>query len=440
MKKIYSLLTLFVFTLAAMAQSVTTVIDFKTNPFGVAGKVTTSPYTHTYENITFTLEKGKGSSINLSSSEWRFYKGNVFKLEVSGTITKVAFTGDSTNAQYSDLTKITQGGTALGADGVWMGSQENMVEFSNTKQVRIAKLEITYTPGAGAVAAPTFSLEKDTFNTPQTLTLMAEAGATIYYTLDGKTPTTASMQYTAPINMEKDDTYMVSAIAVKDGKTSPVAKKTYVIDFPGINEAAYKNSMLGKTALDGFTKETASQDSVFDVWTVTQYGTTANGYVNKKRHAAVATLITPVINLEGVYNIFVSFDESANYFEYEAVNYFAEQAKVKVREEGGEWVDFALTTRANGTANDFVNTGKVSLEAYKGKKIQFGFFYTSTAQHAGRWQIKNFLVSADVTKITGIGNVKKETRNNVIYDLSGRRVNKAERGIYIINGKKTLVK
>ena len=41
---------------------------------------------------------------------------------------------------------------------------------------------------------------------------------------------------------------------------------------------------------------------------------------------------------------------------------------------------------------------------------------------------------------TGIENVEVESASNVIYDLTGRRVEIAERGIYIINGKKVLVK
>ena len=41
---------------------------------------------------------------------------------------------------------------------------------------------------------------------------------------------------------------------------------------------------------------------------------------------------------------------------------------------------------------------------------------------------------------TGVENVEVESASNVIYDLTGRQVNAVERGIYIINGKKVLVK
>ena len=39
---------------------------------------------------------------------------------------------------------------------------------------------------------------------------------------------------------------------------------------------------------------------------------------------------------------------------------------------------------------------------------------------------------------TGIGEVETETENAVIYDLAGRRVQKAQKGLYIVNGKKVI--
>ena len=41
------------------------------------------------------------------------------------------------------------------------------------------------------------------------------------------------------------------------------------------------------------------------------------------------------------------------------------------------------------------------------------------------------------TKVEGLG--VKDAAGNV-YDLSGRKVSKAQRGVYIVNGKKVLVK
>ena len=75
-----------------------------------------------------------------------------------------------------------------------------------------------------SVAAPTFSGETQFAESTQ-VTMSAEAGASIHYTLDGSTPTGASAAYSAPLTLT--DTTTVKAIAVKDGVSSSVTSRTY---------------------------------------------------------------------------------------------------------------------------------------------------------------------------------------------------------------------
>ena len=54
---------------------------------------------------------------------------------------------------------------------------------------------------------------------------------------------------------------------------------------------------------------------------------------------------------------------------------------------------------------------------------------------------QNHLVSLNGNTATGIQNVSASETNGMIYDLTGQRVEKpTQKGIYLINGKKVLVK
>ena len=76
------------------------------------------------------------------------------------------------------------------------------------------------------VAEPVISPDDGTeFLTTQDVTITAESGATIHYTLDGTDPTTSSPTYSVPITLTATTT--VKAIAVKDGATSSVASATF---------------------------------------------------------------------------------------------------------------------------------------------------------------------------------------------------------------------
>ena len=74
------------------------------------------------------------------------------------------------------------------------------------------------------VAAPTFAGETQ-FETSTTVSMTAETGATIHYTLDGSTPTASSTLYSAPITLTETTT--VKAIAIKNGVSSSVTERVY---------------------------------------------------------------------------------------------------------------------------------------------------------------------------------------------------------------------
>jgi len=90
----------------------------------------------------------------------------------------------------------------------------------------VAKISQASSPKA---ATPVFSPVAGTYDSPQSVTITdATTGATVYYTTNGKTPTTSSAKYTAAIKVSVTET--IEAIAVATGYTnSAVASAEYTI-------------------------------------------------------------------------------------------------------------------------------------------------------------------------------------------------------------------
>jgi uncharacterized repeat protein (TIGR03803 family) len=101
-------------------------------------------------------------------------------------------------------------------------------------------------------AAPTFSPTAGTYISAQSVKLAsATAGAIIYYTTNGTTPTTKSTKYTKPIVVSTDDT--IKTIAVATGYLdSAVADAAYVINpDAGIISTIAGTGKAGKTGAGG---------------------------------------------------------------------------------------------------------------------------------------------------------------------------------------------
>jgi N-acetylneuraminic acid mutarotase len=90
----------------------------------------------------------------------------------------------------------------------------------------------TYTINLPTAATPTLSVAAGTYTSTQSVSIADKTtGATIYYTLDGSTPTTGSAKYSSALKVGQTTT--INAIAVATGYlNSDVASATYTINLP----------------------------------------------------------------------------------------------------------------------------------------------------------------------------------------------------------------
>ena len=98
------------------------------------------------------------------------------------------------------------------------------------------------------------SLASGTYTTYQNVTLTAtdnfDSNPTIYYTLNGTTPTTSSTRYTGPINIYKNSTTLKFMAVDAAGNQAPVQTMTYIIDLPIIDFNTSKVYSTIQGALD----------------------------------------------------------------------------------------------------------------------------------------------------------------------------------------------
>ena len=276
----------------------------------------------TIDGITLSTTSGMKDA---SNGHLRLYASNTHTITSTvGNITKIVITCTAQGTNNYGPGKLSGTGytASSGYTGTWEG---NATEVTLTGgQARATSIVVTYTAAAPTkCAAPTFSPESKTFfsNNISVELSSTTTGSTIYYTLDGSTPTTSSTEYTAAIPVSSTTT--IKAIATRsdlddsDQSTATYTKGTpvsgYDIDFEANDVEAYTDWNFSNIAC---------------ATTISAHGGTYYGNNNAQLTASITT--KEKIALPGSLTFYIS---------KESTNSNASSWIVKISEDGSAWTN-----------------------------------------------------------------------------------------------------
>ena len=198
--------------------------DFFWTNFGgsIEGADLNKVYTGKQDDITIQYSKGKGAYLYINNSQTRTYEGTALTISVPTgyVITAIAFTANGNNWEGNHTADV---GNMTDSKN-WAGSA-NSVTISFGGKCQIIKITITYKELADdAVTSPIISGNVEFVESTE-VTISAEDGLKVYYTLDGTDPTNASAEYTAPFELTATTT--VKAVAYEGEKASDIISKTF---------------------------------------------------------------------------------------------------------------------------------------------------------------------------------------------------------------------
>ena len=262
------------------------------------------------------------------------------------------------------------------------------------------------------------------------------SNGTVSYTSSDETVATVNSSTGEVTLLAQGSTVITAAVEATDTYLAGSASYTLTVTDPNAPEVLFSWTVDGEEVFT-FEQVVASEKSVWNY--DTQHGLKGSAYDSstKTTYACDEVAASPVIDLSQKKEVTLDFKTVFNNYKVNGVNinvtkFPGNYAFLVVREEGAtEWTRFAEPTAPAAFNWNFYDNETVSLDDYKGKKIQFGFEYVSTEECAGTWEIKDIVVKGK-TK-SGVANIElDETAAPVYYNLQGVRVANPEKGLYIV--------
>lgn len=278
-------------------------------------------------------------------------------------------------------------------------------EFAGTWQIKELYVKAKTDKAPVVIEAPVFTPQQGTYMDKVSVSIAAAEGLKVYYTLDGSEPTTASTLYEAAFDLTETTTVMAIAVDA-EGNASPVAKAMYTIKATPVapENGALFNFNENKWNLPVSSKETGDFP------------------ITEVKEGDVTLTFTNGSTPTRLWNDFNNGLQIRMYKEGGSmtVTPAADQKVVKVEFDA---------TKLDVTASE----GKLAEKVWTGEAATVTFTANATSNI-------NYII-VTLSKQSGIEGVEAgEQTEKVIYTIDGRRVQKAEKGVYVINGKKVVVK
>lgn len=256
------------------------------------------------------------------------------------------------------------------------------------------------------VEAPVFSPIAGTYKDAVNVTLTcATSGATIYYTLDGTEPSINSTLYTnSGIHLTESAT--VKAVAYLNGMYSFTSSADYVIEASGnekpvdgeivLNNTFFGVSWNGSKPSNGESTMTGTENGITITYSA---GSSANMYCNNEQ-----------IRMYG-------------------------GNELKIESSNGEMMKLEFVTK-DSSKELLLLQGGGTIDGYTWTGLSNSVTFGAEGNHIKMLSVKVTLAINDPSGIT----ILQQNRKPQTYDLQGRRVEKPTKGLYIVGGKKVILK
>ena len=259
----------------------------------------------------------------------------------------------------------------------------------NNDNLIVDDVTVTAVTSSDFVAEPTVTLtgnmhSTDTYFGSATVSMSAENGASIYYTLDGTTPDVSSTLYAAPFTVTQTTT--LKAIAILNGNSSSVVTKNITI--LELNPLFYENFETS-----GLNQMSVTNVSGTYAWNTASHDGNNYAYANAYNQGATETwLITPAITPLNAGGVELTFSSAKNYIGPDIQVKYSTDYSGTGSPTSATWTDLtSLCTLSSGSWT-WTESGEVAIAG--SAPVCFAWVYTSESSSAAGWEIDNIMVTA----------------------------------------------